>query len=67
MADLLLSHAQTVTMELLDSQGRVYKRVRLDQLSKRHQYLFDLAGKPAGLYLIRAKSGGQQVVQKVLK
>lgn len=66
-ADLLISHSQAVTMELLDSQGRVYKIVRFDQPARQHQVLFDLAGKPAGLYLIRAKSGGQQVVRKVLK
>lgn len=66
-ADLLLSQSQTVTMELLDNQGRVYKTVRIDQPSEHHQQSFDLVGKPAGLYLIRAESGGKQVVRKVLR
>ncbi len=66
-ARLLISRAQSATMELLNSQGHIYKTVHLDQPSKQHQYAFDLAGQPAGLYLIRANSGGRQVVQKVLK
>jgi hypothetical protein len=64
---LLISQAQSATMEVLDSQGRVYKTVYLDHPAKQHQYAFDLDEQPAGLYLIRAKSGGKQVVRKVLK
>lgn len=66
-ADLFLNKAGPATLELLDNQGRMYKTVPINQPSSHHQYVFDLAGKPAGLYLIRAESAGRQLVRKVLK
>ncbi|MBO0950462.1 T9SS type A sorting domain-containing protein [Fibrella forsythiae] len=65
--DLLLERSQSVLLELTDSQGRVYKTVRMEQPALRHQYMFDMVGKPAGLYLIRAESGGKQTIRKLLK
>lgn len=59
--------AEPVTFDLLDNRGRVHKTVFAAQPVKDHRQQFDLAGKPAGLYFIRAESGGRQVVKKILK
>ncbi|MEZ0540549.1 T9SS type A sorting domain-containing protein [Fibrella arboris] len=66
-AELVFDQPQRVRLELLDNQGRTYKTVHLDEPAQQHRYLFDLNGKPAGIYLIRAEAGGKQVVRKVLK
>lgn len=58
---------QPATLQLLDSQGRVRQSVLSGTSAQRHQHRFDMSNQPAGLYLIRAESGGQQVVRKVLK
>ncbi len=59
--------ARPATLQVLDSRGRVYLSAELGTFLQRHQYQFDMSSQPAGLYLIRAESGGRQVVQKLVK
>ena len=62
--DVAMNQAEPVTLQLLDSQGRIHKILHLTQPLPQQ---FDMTGQPAGLYFIRAESGGRQIVKKVLK
>lgn len=59
--------AAPAIFSLIDNQGRVHQRIDISQPLNQQQCQIDLAEKPAGLYLIRAESGGRQVTRKVLK
>ncbi len=52
---------------VLDNQGRVYQRIEKSQPLDQQYFQIDLSSHPAGLYFIRAESGGRQVTQKVLR
>lgn len=56
-----------VTLQLLNAQGRLHETVAFPPATVTHRHTFDLSQQPAGLYLIRAESNGQQVVKKVAK
>lgn len=56
-----------VTLQLLDGQGCLYETIALPPSSTTHRHAFDIGQQPAGLYLIRAESNGQQVVRKVIR
>lgn len=65
--ELVTAFPKPATLELVDSQGRVYRSVELKQPVETRRHTFDVSNVPAGLYLIRAESNGQQVVRKVVK
>lgn len=65
--ELMTALPKAVTLELLDSQGRIHRSVDLKQAVEMQRHAFDISNLPAGLYLIRAGSNGQQVVKKVVK
>ena len=52
---------------VLDNQGRVHQRIEKNQPLDQQHFRIDLSSHPAGLYLIRAESGGRQVMQKVVR
>lgn len=65
--ELTAAWPKPATLELLDSQGRIHRSVELKQAAETRRHAFDVSSLPAGLYLIRAESNGQQVVKKVVK
>ncbi|MBO0937776.1 T9SS type A sorting domain-containing protein [Fibrella sp. HMF5335] len=52
---------------VLDNQGRMHQRIEKSQLLDQQHFQLDLSSQPAGLYFIRAESGGQQITRKVVR
>lgn len=56
-----------VIFSVMDNQGRIQQRIDKSQPIDQQQFQIDLGAQPAGLYFIRAESGGRQVTRKVLR
>ncbi|MBO0933404.1 T9SS type A sorting domain-containing protein [Fibrella aquatilis] len=52
---------------VLDNQGRVHQHIEKNQVLDQQGFQLDLSNQPAGLYFIRAESGGRQVVRKLVR
>ena len=61
------SNPATARTRLIDSNGRILHEITFGRLARQHEQVISLDSLTPGVYVLRAETGGQTLVQKVIK
>jgi hypothetical protein len=61
------SNPATARTRMIDSNGRILHEITFGRLARQHEQVISLGSLTPGVYVLRAETGGQTLVQKVIK